>query len=224
MARACDAGDRDCSAVAGSRGRHPRRRGRASCGRRCTRRAGRVRRRWRTADGLPAGCGGSGVARHHRNRRGGDAWRRLPGAGAGRRRPRHPARRAPPAVFFECATDAEIVSFCAGITSVATSLGAPAASAAVFEACRSRRVPGGGAAVRSHVASDAEAVGACLRFCDDHRLLVEPACGAALAAVYAAAPALRAAQSVVVVVCGGAVVDAASLRATARKLGVALPD
>jgi L-serine/L-threonine ammonia-lyase len=78
--------------------------------------------------------------------------------------------------------------------------------------------------VRSHVASDADAVSACLRFCDDHRLLVEPACGAALAAVYTAAPALAMASSVVVVVCGGAVVDAASLRATARKLGVALPD
>ena len=61
---------------------------------------------------------------------------------------------------------------------------------------------------------------ACLRFADEHRLLVEPACGAALAAVYARAPCLAAAASVVVVVCGGAVVDAASLRAAAEKLGV----
>ena len=105
---------------------------------------------------------------------------------------------------------------------MATSLGAPTASAAVFEACRARR-RGAGAAVRSFVASDAEAVAACLRFSDDHRLLVEPACGAALAAVYGAAPALAAAGSVVVVVCGGAVVDSASLRRTAAQLGLPLP-
>ena len=111
----------------------------------------------------------------------------------------------------------------AGITSVATSLGAPTASAAVFEACRSRR-RGQGAAVRSFVASDAAAVAACLRFADDQRLLVEPACGAALAAVYDAAPALAHAASVVVVVCGGAVVDAASLRRAALKLGLQLPE
>jgi L-serine/L-threonine ammonia-lyase len=114
----------------------------------------------------------------------------------------------------------------AAITSVATSLGAPSVTRPAFDAARARR-PGtiassssNGAPIHSFVASDAEAVSACLRFADDHRLVVEPACGAALAAVYTAAPALRDAASVVVVVCGGAVVDVASLRRMADKLGL----
>ncbi len=78
----------------------------------------------------------------------------------------------------------------------------------------------GDAPIHSFVATDAEAVAACLRFADDHRLLVEPACGAALAAVYGRAEALRGADSVVVVVCGGAVVDWASLRRMADALGL----
>lgn len=81
------------------------------------------------------------------------------------------------------------------------------------------------------VVSDAAAVSACLRFADDHRLLVEPACGAALAPAYArdgrvaeAAAAAAAAGGgggdVLVVVCGGAAVDLAALEAWGRQLGV----
>jgi L-serine/L-threonine ammonia-lyase len=36
----------------------------------------------------------------------------------------------------------------------------------------------------SAICTDAEAVEACLRFAADHRILVEPACGAALAVAY----------------------------------------
>jgi len=57
-------------------------------------------------------------------------------------------------------------------------------------------------AVRSHVVSDREAVQALVRFADDHRLLVEPACGAALAPVYQGL--VGGEGPVVVVVCGGA--------------------
>lgn len=57
--------------------------------------------------------------------------------------------------------------------------------------------------ITSWVIPDTTAVAACTRFLDDHRLLVEPACGAALSAVYQKAPALTAASSVLVVVCGG---------------------
>ena len=64
----------------------------------------------------------------------------------------------------------------------------------------------------SWLVSDRDAVDACLRFADDHRVVVEPACGAALAAVYGrAAPLVDAitratapAGRVLVVVCGGA--------------------
>jgi L-serine/L-threonine ammonia-lyase len=58
--------------------------------------------------------------------------------------------------------------------------------------------------VTSHRVTDRAAVDACLRFADDHRVVVEPACGAALAAVYDRASALARASSVFVVACGGA--------------------
>lgn len=63
----------------------------------------------------------------------------------------------------------------------------------------------------SWVVTDRQAVDGCLRFADDHRLLVEPACGAALAAVYDRAAPLQGLSSVLVIVCGGAGVNRALL-------------
>ena len=113
-----------------------------------------------------------------------------------------------------------------GITSVAKSLGAAAPSARVFAEAhelyavkneRDRRV------IPLRV-SDEDAVRACLRFADDHRVLVEPACGAALAAVYGgqAAKWLEkcADGPVVVEVCGGAIVDRGILEAYAKQFGI----
>lgn len=51
--------------------------------------------------------------------------------------------------------------------------------------------------------SDRQALDACRRFADDHRLIVEPACGAALAALYSNSPQLGDYQRIGVVVCGG---------------------
>jgi len=97
------------------------------------------------------------------------------------------------------------------ITSVAKSLGAASPSPEVFAKCRAL----GPSRVRSYACTDADAVRACLHFADDHRLLVEPACGAALAAVYApeigALTGVRADGALVVVVCGGSVIDRAAL-------------
>ncbi|MBT5873163.1 MAG: pyridoxal-phosphate dependent enzyme [Candidatus Latescibacteria bacterium] len=55
--------------------------------------------------------------------------------------------------------------------------------------------------------SDRQAVTACRRFLDDHRILVEPACGAALAAVYDRAVPIANKSPVMAVVCGGAGVN-----------------
>jgi len=55
--------------------------------------------------------------------------------------------------------------------------------------------------------TDQAAINACLRFSKDHRVLVEPACGAALSVVYDPVGEIRTAQSVLVVVCGGIGVD-----------------
>jgi L-serine/L-threonine ammonia-lyase len=95
------------------------------------------------------------------------------------------------------------------ITSVATSLGARRVSDRAFE--WTRRHP-----VLSAVVRDEEAVRACLDFADDHRIVVEPACGAALAvAIGRSLPALREAADVLVIVCGGVCATHAQLRAWA---------
>lgn len=84
-----------------------------------------------------------------------------------------------------------------GIASLATSLGARRVASRALAWTESHRV-------LPWVVSDRDAVGAVLRFADDHRMLVEPACGAALAAVYDRAEPLGGAETVLVVVCGGA--------------------
>ncbi|WP_271106074.1 pyridoxal-phosphate dependent enzyme [Pseudomonas tohonis] len=82
------------------------------------------------------------------------------------------------------------------IDSVATSLGAKQVCERAFELGRSHPV-------RARVVSDRAALQACERFLDEQRLLVEPACGAALALAYAGDGALRDFERVMVVVCGG---------------------
>jgi L-serine/L-threonine ammonia-lyase len=82
------------------------------------------------------------------------------------------------------------------ITGVATSLGAKTVAQGAFE--RARQHP-----VQSVVVTDAEAVGACVQFADEHRCLVEPACGASLALAYSRPESLADAESIVIVVCGG---------------------
>jgi len=47
------------------------------------------------------------------------------------------------------------------------------------------------------------AVDSCLRFVTDHRVLVEPACGASLSTVYEPIDLLKEKRDVLIVVCGG---------------------
>jgi L-serine/L-threonine ammonia-lyase len=98
------------------------------------------------------------------------------------------------------------------IASIATSLGARQVAQQAFD--WSTRHP-----VRSVVVSDADAVGACMRFMDDQRIVVEPACGAALAAVYGSAPQLEGLHNVLVIVCGGVTATVAQLRQWDGSLG-----
>lgn len=100
------------------------------------------------------------------------------------------------------------------ITSVATSLGARRVSDAAF--AWTRRHP-----VTSTVVSDADAVQACLDLAQEHRWVVEPACGAAMAAVRSrAVPELHDAAQVLVVVCGGVVTPYPDLQRLAARLGL----
>lgn len=98
------------------------------------------------------------------------------------------------------------------IESIATTLGAVKVAEKAYEWCQ--RHP-----VVSHVVSDQDAIDACLRFSTDHRLLVEPACGAALAALYRPAPALIDKKDVLVIVCGGVGVTIDQLLAWKQQVG-----
>mmetsp|Transcript_19212 Transcript_19212/g.44954 ORF Transcript_19212/g.44954 Transcript_19212/m.44954 type:complete len:412 (-) Transcript_19212:435-1670(-) len=106
------------------------------------------------------------------------------------------------------------------IDSVATSLGALEVTPAVVQRAhrhmeRGREQDGHGEDVLSYVCSDAEAVAACARFASDHRMLVEPACGAALAPIYSDRLRVQLLEelkgsvgsAIVVEVCGGSGVN-----------------
>lgn len=99
------------------------------------------------------------------------------------------------------------------ITSIATTLGAKKIADKAWQLCTSHPT-------RCVTVTDAAAVRACRRFLDDHRILVEPACGAALAVIYDGAPELQGCKCIVVVVCGGSTCTAAMLGEWAAKLGV----
>lgn len=118
-----------------------------------------------------------------------------------------------------------------GITSVATSLGALEVTPAVIERAQRHQKRGEmngdwcGDDVQSYVCSDAEAVDACVKFATDHRMLVEPACGAALAPIYTERLRMMLLKelrgrndddgsnsAIVVEVCGGSGVDASILQ------------
>lgn len=83
------------------------------------------------------------------------------------------------------------------ITSVATSLGAKRVCEKAFQWSMNHPI-------HSVLVSDQDALSACERFLADHRVLVEPACGASLAMAYGNAPELSRFRNILVVVCGGA--------------------
>ncbi len=83
------------------------------------------------------------------------------------------------------------------ITSVATSLGAKRVCEQALQCAQKHPT-------RSVLVSDRDALEACNRFFDDHRVLVEPACGASLAVAYQRSSALAPFANVLMVVCGGA--------------------
>ncbi|MCB1933868.1 MAG: pyridoxal-phosphate dependent enzyme [Candidatus Accumulibacter sp.] len=98
------------------------------------------------------------------------------------------------------------------ITSIATSLGAKRVCDRALQWSREH-------SIHSLVVSDRVALSACERFLADHRLLVEPACGASLAVAYDAAPLLQGFAKVLFIVCGGATATIDQIRAWSARLG-----
>jgi L-serine/L-threonine ammonia-lyase len=99
------------------------------------------------------------------------------------------------------------------ITSIATSLGAKAVCENAFAVTQQHPV-------RCATVTDAQALAACEQFLHDHRVLVEPACGAALATLYSGDAALLSEfQRPLVVVCGGATATLEQIQAWRKQLG-----
>jgi L-serine/L-threonine ammonia-lyase len=99
------------------------------------------------------------------------------------------------------------------ITSIATSLGARRVASRVLELARQHPI-------ESVVVSDAQAVAACARFADTMRVLVEPACGASLAALDAQPELFARFEAPLVEVCGGMGVTLAKLAAWKQQFGL----
>lgn len=83
--------------------------------------------------------------------------------------------------------------------SVASSLCVKRIAPALVDACRQQPLT-------CITVSDAEATAACVRLAEDQGMVVEPACGAALAPLYSDHPQLRDCKRIVAIVCGGMVV------------------
>lgn len=97
------------------------------------------------------------------------------------------------------------------ITSIATSLGARTVAAQAFKYAQR-------SSVHSIVLTDDIAKEGCVRFADDERILVEPACGVSVALCYENRlqkylPDIRMDSKVVIVVCGGSNITASMLGA-----------
>ncbi len=82
------------------------------------------------------------------------------------------------------------------IQSIASSLGARKIAQQAFECTKQH-------SIHSVVVSDRQALEACEAFMLDHRVVVEPACGAALAAIYENVEEIHEFKKVAVIVCGG---------------------
>jgi L-serine/L-threonine ammonia-lyase len=82
------------------------------------------------------------------------------------------------------------------ITSIATSLGARRVCAESLLLAQKRPIT-------SVVVSDRQAVAGCIELLNVHRVVVEPACGASVAALGSGVEPLRAARNILLIVCGG---------------------
>lgn len=104
---------------------------------------------------------------------------------------------------FNKAIKAGKIVYLPDITSIAKSLGSLQAADKAFDYSKTHNI-------LSEVITDKQCIDACLQFADDHRFLVEPACGAAITPFYVdlieglvSEGKLKAVKTAVVIVCGG---------------------
>ena len=99
------------------------------------------------------------------------------------------------------------------VTGIATTLAAKQVCKNAFDISQNTQVVG-------VTVSDQEALSACFQFLDDHRTLVEPACGATLSVLYDQKITFEPSANVLVIVCGGASIRLQQLLQYAKDLAV----
>ncbi|MHA3982814.1 pyridoxal-phosphate dependent enzyme [Acinetobacter venetianus] len=99
------------------------------------------------------------------------------------------------------------------VTGIATTLAAKKVCEQAFRVTQNNDV-------RGLTVSDEETVRACLKFLDDHRTLVEPACGATLSVLYEQKISFTETDDVLVIVCGGVSITLEQLSKYAVELSV----
>lgn len=82
------------------------------------------------------------------------------------------------------------------IEGVATSLGASMICKKAFEWTHNHTI-------HSVIVTDKQAINACSQFADEHKFLVEPACGASLAVAYESLAILENINTAIIIICGG---------------------
>lgn len=100
------------------------------------------------------------------------------------------------------------------ITSIASTLGARRVAQQALDCTQQH-------AITSVLVSDELAVDACVRFADEMRTLVEPACGAALTVAYQNLPQLDRFSRPLIVICGGIGVDLVKLEVWKNQFNLA---
>jgi len=100
-----------------------------------------------------------------------------------------------------------------GIDSIATSLGAKKIAKKAFELLAENQIV-------SHVVTDKDAVNGCYHFLESNRIMVEPACGASLSAVYNGCDFLKDKKNILVIVCGGVGVTMRQLEEWKKQVSV----
>ncbi|MBF7694529.1 pyridoxal-phosphate dependent enzyme [Acinetobacter rathckeae] len=99
------------------------------------------------------------------------------------------------------------------VTGIATTLAAKQVCKNAFDISQQENIVG-------LTVSDKEALQACFEFLNDHRTLVEPACGATLSVLYDKKLSFSATSNVLVIVCGGASVTLNQLLNYAKDLSL----
>lgn len=108
------------------------------------------------------------------------------------------------AASFYAAVQAGQVVTIPEINTIATTLGSKRVAQHAFDLTKEHQI-------HAVTVTDKQATDACVRFADDMRTLVEPACGAALAVAYENLAVLKPFKRPLIIVCGGTAVDLAKM-------------